>query len=700
MSFKSPPLWIKTSMGSVAILVLFGVSVLFCIFNLNSIAAKVQLFNQAGKLAEYLYTAQDFQGTYLLRQNDEQAAAFKENMSHVTELGLQLQAEVHDNSLQSNLRKLADTLLLYDSAFDKVVGNTKQLKNLKQTMAQAYDTITGLLVDKVKTPLEDRKNSALIAGKELTSYEQELLSVTEKLFTFMVTTRLEENNFFLHDDDRGMKRVIDGMAVVQATLSEWSFLAEALDDNEIKQVPPLVRQALERYSGSQFEQVAKLWEENRQITGTMLKQKDEILALIKNFKNETAGLMDAAKSNASKSISLLLALGLIVGSGISVLTGFRTSRPIKNIVNMLKDIAEGEGDLTRKLAEDRTDELGDQAKWFNVFVEKIRAMVQEVAGITENLNGSSNSLANLAGLVSDGAGRMKLRSNTAAAATEEMSQNLQSVAGTMQQASGNVDLIVRSAEEMNRTIQEIARNSEKARGIAAQTVTQTEMASRQVDQLGQAAEEIGKVTETITEISAQTNLLALNATIEAARAGEAGRGFAVVANEIKQLAAQTAQATVEIRSRIGSIQEATHGAVRSIGEISSVINEVSSIIVTISTAIEQQSAATNEITSNVVQTSEGLAYIKDHIMQSAENAGNVSADITQVDQVAGQISRSGSELDQNSQELLRLSEQLKTLVGRFVIHRSPEVGQVRRAAVSLESGLQPDRETLEESLQN
>lgn len=668
MNVKSLPLWVKTSMGSVAILVLFGVSVLFCIFNLNGIAAKVQLFNQAGKLAESIYTAQDFQGTYLLRQDDAQAEAFKDNMSRVKELGDQLQAEVQDRALLNHLQLLSDNILLYNGSFDKVVGNTKQLKSLKGTLTQAYDTTTGLLVDKVKTPLEDRKNNALIAGKELTSYEQELLSVTEKLFTLMVTTRLAENNYFLHEDNQAMKRVVDGMKFAAETFSEWSFLAEALDDKDIKQVPPQIRQAMAMYSGSQFEQIAKICEENRRLTDGMLKQKDEILALIRDFKQGTAVLMDTAKSTASRSITLLLALGLLVGSGISLFTGFRTTRPIKNIVNMLKDIAEGEGDLTRKLTEDRSDELGEQAKWFNLFVEKIHALVKEVAHITEKLNGSSIGLADLAGQLSTSAGHMKTRSNNAAAVTEEMSNNLQSVSSTMQQASGNVELIVRSAEEMNKTIQEIAKNSEKARIIAAQTVTQTETASRQVNQLGQTAEEIGKVTEAINEISAQTNLLALNATIEAARAGEAGRGFAVVANEIKQLAGQTAQATVEIRSQIDSIQGATQGAVQSIAEISAVISEVSNIIITISTAIDQQSVATSEITSNVVQTSAGLAYINTHIMQSAEKAGFVSADITQVDHAAGRISENGSEVDQNSQELLRLSEQLKTLVGRFVIN--------------------------------
>ena len=667
MRLKSAPLWIKTAMGSVAILLLFGVSVLFCMFNLNSIASKMSLSNKAGRLAEYLYTAQDYQGTYLLLQNDAQADAFKSSMAHATELIANLESQVDDPSLLGHLNKLESNIQLYNQAFDKVVHNTKQIIQLRQTMNQAYGVITQLLADKVRTPLEEKKNNALIIGEEISAYEQELLAATNKFYTLMVTIRLAENNFFMHGDKTEMARTLAGMTEIGATFEEWSFIIGTLDDKEMKQFPPVIEQSLKDYSPSLFEQTARLWIDNQRITGTMLGQKENSLALIKSFNQETAKFVETAKNNSFKSMTLLLLLGLIGGIGISILTGFRVSRPIKRIVGMLKDIAEGEGDLTRRLETDRTDELGEQAKWFNLFVEKIRDMVQEVAGITEKLNGSSNMLSNLSSRMSQGAGEMKTRSNTAAASTEEMSESLRSVACTMEQASGNVELIVHSAEEMNATIQEIAKNSENARTIAARTVSQTQTACRQVDQLGQAAEEIGQVTQTITEISDQTNMLALNATIEAARAGEAGRGFAVVANEIKQLATQTAQATCEIKARVDNIQGATHGAVQRIGEISTVINDVNDIIASISAAIEQQSAGTREITSNVSQASEGLNQINSHITQSATKAESISGDITQVDQTAGQISHGGSELDQNAQELLHLSNQLKTLVDRFVI---------------------------------
>jgi len=114
-----------------------------------------------------------------------------------------------------------------------------------------------------------------------------------------------------------------------------------------------------------------------------------------------------------------------------------------------------------------------------------------------------------------------------------------------------------AAEEMSATVTEIAGNTSKARQVTEEAVAKTGSASQRMDELGVAAQQISKVTETITEISEQTNLLALNATIEAARAGDTGKGFAVVPNEIKELTKQTAEATLEIRERIGAIQSST-----------------------------------------------------------------------------------------------------------------------------------------------
>jgi methyl-accepting chemotaxis protein len=667
MKFFKLPLWIKTALGSVAILLLFGASTLFCIFNLSSIAKTVGLSNSASQLAEHLYMAQDHQGSYLLQQEDAQAEAFKENIQRVGELINKLKPQVQGTLLLDPLQGLEANISKYNQAFDSVVNNTHQIKEIRLSMTQAYLEMTHLLAEKVKALLEEKKNNALISGEELSTYEQELLSITDRVYTLMITTRLHENNFFMNGDPQDMDRVITGLDASLEAFEEWSYIVETLDDAQMKTYPEIIRQAFADYSKPVFSQMATLWLDNQTITGAMLAQKDVGLQLIRTFQSETADLVAVTKRESLRSVMVLLALGMVFGIGISILTGLQVSRPIKNIVVMLRDIAEGEGDLTRRLNVQRSDELGEQAKWFNLFVQKIQEMVRSVASITESLNHSSDTLSGLAGEMSTGAEQMKGRSNTAASATEEMSESVHSVAATIEQASANMTSIVDSAGEMEMTIQEIAKSSENARHVTARTVSQTQTASQEVDQLGQAADEIGQVTETITEISEQTNLLALNPTIEAARAGESGKGFAVVANEIKQLAAQTAEATCAIKSRVENIQTATRGAVDSIGAITNVIDEVNDIITSISEGIERESKSATTIAANVAQASEGLSQINQLIAQSATKAENISDDIVQVDQTAGQMAQGGAHLDHNAKQLLELSAQLKTLIGRFVI---------------------------------
>jgi methyl-accepting chemotaxis protein len=339
--------------------------------------------------------------------------------------------------------------------------------------------------------------------------------------------------------------------------------------------------------------------------------------------------------------------------------------PIKVVVDRIKDIAEGEGDLTARLDVKSGDEIGELAQWFNTFIDKLQSMIRNIIENAETLNRSSSDLSGLSQQMSDGADQMSTKSNTVASAGEEMSSNMDSVAAAMEEAATNVSLVAASAEEMTSTINEIARNSENARTITGEAVSRSQSVSSKVDELGNSAQDIGKVTETITEISEQTNLLALNATIEAARAGEAGKGFAVVANEIKELARQTAEATQEIKARIEGIQNSTSGTVSEIEQISKVITEINEIVSTIATAVEEQSVTTKEIASNVAQASRGIQEVNENVSQSSTVATEIAKDISAVNQAANDMSNSSSQIHLSSKELNDLSEQLRNLVSKF-----------------------------------
>ena len=366
-------------------------------------------------------------------------------------------------------------------------------------------------------------------------------------------------------------------------------------------------------------------------------------------------------------IVLITLISLALTSVIIFLAASSITRPIKNAVASLKDIAQGEGDLTLRLAVTSKDEVGELAQWFNIFIDKLQIIIGRISENTRLVSQSAGELSGIAADLSQNAGETSGRADNVATAAEEMSANLSTVAAAMEQSSTNTTMVASAAEEMTTTISQIAQNSEQAHSISAQAVHQASTTSAKVGELGQAAQAISKVTETITEISEQTNLLALNATIEAARAGEAGKGFAVVANEIKELAKQTATATMDIKNQIEGVQGTTRATVQEINQISTIINNVNEIVATISTAVGEQSAATAEIAENIAQASLGLDEVNENVSQSSVVAGTITRDIAGVNLASNEISHSSLQVKSSADQLQNLANELQGIVNTFKI---------------------------------
>ncbi|MCW7753079.1 methyl-accepting chemotaxis protein [Desulfobotulus sp. H1] len=365
---------------------------------------------------------------------------------------------------------------------------------------------------------------------------------------------------------------------------------------------------------------------------------------------------------------LMVIIGAVVFAifmGLAYIMALSLSIPIRKTTRMLQDVAEGEGDLTRKLEVQSRDEIGDMATGFNTFIEKIREIVADVVSRAGLVNRSSGKLMDIAGSMDIKVEETAQRAQTVASAVQEINTGFSAVAAAMEEANQNTNMVATASEEMSATIAEIARNTESARNVAEQAVKEARNATRSMDLLGEAAEAIGKVTATISEISEQTNLLALNATIEAARAGESGKGFAVVANEIKELAKQTASATEDIKKRISDIQGSTHNTIGQIRTIDKTIIEINEIIATIATAIEEQSAATREIADNVSQASQGLQEVTTNVAQSSTVINQITKDVGEVSSAAVEMKQSSREVASNAQDLRQLAEELQSLLSRF-----------------------------------
>ncbi len=385
---------------------------------------------------------------------------------------------------------------------------------------------------------------------------------------------------------------------------------------------------------------------------------------------QTAEIEKKTKNIISKAMNGLIGFTLVLLAIIAFLSfgiGRAILQPVNAMVAFFNELAQGEGDLRKRINTNAKDEIGEMAKGFNTFLGHLHEIITDITTASRSLDVASESLAVVAGKMSDKAQDMTQQSNGVAAASEEMSASMVNIAAATEQAFSSITMTAAASEEMTATIDEIANNTGRARSITESAVSNAVTSTNKVNELGEAAGKISKVTEVITEISEQTNLLALNATIEAARAGEAGKGFAVVANEIKELAKQTAEATMQIKSQIEDIQTSSHETVKEIGQIAKVIHDVNDIVSTIAFAAGEQSLASKEIASNISQASQGVNEVNQNISQVSAVSSGVTEDIAQLNHGVGEITSNSDELKIKAGELAHMAAQLQNIVSRFSI---------------------------------
>mgnify|MGYP003564585444 CR=1 FL=1 len=365
----------------------------------------------------------------------------------------------------------------------------------------------------------------------------------------------------------------------------------------------------------------------------------------------------------------IVIVAAVIAAGVLIAFFFlgRIFRPLVQTKLALYEVSQGEGDLTRRIDVVTHDEVGQLASDFNIFIEKIRTIVSEIAQNSKQLDQSSTELVGISEKMSENAVQTSSKAESVSSASRDMSVNLVNVAAAMEQSSTNVGFIASAAEEMNGTITEIAQNTEKARDIADEAAQRSQGASEKMEALNKATGAIGQINETITEISEQTNLLALNATIEAARAGEAGKGFAVVANEIKELARETATATLDIKNQINEVQNTANTTVGEINQIMSVIANVDEIVNIIASSVEEQSATTQEISNNIVQTSQGIQDVNEKVNNSSLVSDEISQDVGKVNHAAGKIASGISQVKNSADQMSQMASKLNEMVNRFKI---------------------------------
>ncbi|WP_238918931.1 HAMP domain-containing methyl-accepting chemotaxis protein [Clostridium sp. YIM B02555] len=396
-------------------------------------------------------------------------------------------------------------------------------------------------------------------------------------------------------------------------------------------------------------------------------------------------LINLVTTKVAPDMSIFTSLGMWIILSIStlVISKKMVSSPLSRTINILQEIAEGEGNLTKRVNKMSSDEIGELSRWFNKFINNQMSMLYRVKKSVSTTKKSVNIVSNITSNVRRGMGIIE---NTVMSLLENSKeQNL-----VFQDTKSKFSEITASIQEMDSLILEVSRIVEDTNEGAVTTQNASKEVLNNMEDLESTisktvnsistlqgySKEISEVVNVISNISKQTQLLALNASIEAARAGESGKGFAVVAGEISKLALETEAATKSISNVINQVRNQTQATFEYAGEINDKVSistvsvqksiksfdQINEDINIIANSMQSIAEITSTQSESVGEVMNNVSTMADKVEQSTENSSSKSEEsLTMVKRILSEI----RQLKQATEVLEYSSDNLDEMVGSF-----------------------------------
>jgi len=555
----------------------------------------------------------------------------------------------------------------FDAALTPLLANNKRYKNLHQSMVSNADKLkdhlssfielANRIIVERETNWDDDEAANSQQSEEwfaATAATEAKLALFAQLYyfqQFLIQENLKQVEELMQNTQTDLDIYIDDLSSME--------LAEQMVNNSDSSYASAFKEMLTQHKDF-YSEAKKTFVSLQQDRATYTDKASDLLAQTETIKALSAEIIDQeiqSIKQVKQSAFLSILITVLVGIAL-VLVSYWVSlklvvSPVRTVADKLKDISQGEGDLTQSLNVSGNDEITELSTGFNAFTQQIRDLIGQLVLVIEQLNNTSNQLTHQSGETQE---RMHAQQN----ATD-------TVSATMEDMATKVHSVSVAADEANTSMQHIDNTLEKSQRVISSTLdsindfaNDIDSASTVIENLNQDSQQIGQVLDVIQGIAEQTNLLALNAAIEAARAGEQGRGFAVVADEVRTLASRTQQSTTEIQAIIERLQQGSDKATMVMRSSRNQAQETKN-----KTGMASESLSS--ITENVQAMGSIIHNISSAVTSQNQQADTMNHNLADIRQITEGTSQSSQNMTDITQELNQLTGQLQTLAAQFKV---------------------------------